>query len=155
MGKALGNCSRQYFKMVLRCFIGFSFCTNYRIDSRRETLKLNAPMIKVSSKEARRKSSLNDQVLEEGDETEDKENIPGILHILCKKACGRDFFKCFFFLQFVDKKSFKSTLGRIVEKSSPFQSPLSKFPALMERLGLDPETDDSTSSIVDVDNDQV
>lgn len=56
------------------CFI---FKLNFRVDSRRETLKLNEPVIKVSSKEARRKSNLNGLILEEGDESEDKENLPG------------------------------------------------------------------------------
>jgi hypothetical protein len=40
-------------------------------------------------------------------------------------------------------------------KKPNYASPLSKFPALAARLGLDDDGEDSTSSIVDVDNDQV
>jgi len=46
------------------------------VDSRRETLKLNEPVIKVSSKDIRRKSNLNDNIPEE-DESDDKENLHG------------------------------------------------------------------------------
>jgi len=94
-------------------------------------------------------------------ESNDKENYSGTF--LCYLLFWSRLPNIHFVAIFLGSPAFVRSPARKI--NSPFKkpdiksemkaSPMRKFPALVARLGLDEDGDDSTSSIVDVNNDQV